>query len=95
MTTITDIVGAFAPESLERYPNLPPSHQPVISAIQNCRGGHYGHSLSQCQNCGGQHRVNHSCGNRHCPQCQHHKTYPGSVSDLHFGSHVCHPDTFS
>ena len=24
--------------------------------------------------CGGQHRVHHSCGNRHCPQCQQHKT---------------------
>jgi hypothetical protein len=74
MTTITDIVGAFAPEYLEHYPHLPPSHQKVISAIQNCRSGHYGHSLYPCQSCGGQHRVNHSCGNRHCPQCQHHKT---------------------
>ena len=27
MTTIPDIVGAFAQESLERYPNLPASHQ--------------------------------------------------------------------
>jgi hypothetical protein len=39
-----------------------------------CQSGHYGHSLYHCQSCGGQHRVNHSCGNRHCPQCQHHKT---------------------
>lgn len=74
MTTISDIVGAFAPEYLERYPNLPLSHQKTLSAIQNCRSGHYGHSLYQCQHCGGQHRVNHSCGNRHSPQCQHHKT---------------------
>jgi hypothetical protein len=27
MTTITDIVSAFAPEYLERYPNLPAAHQ--------------------------------------------------------------------
>jgi hypothetical protein len=74
MTTITDIFNAYAPEYLERYPNLPTSHQQTISAIQNCRTGHYGHSLYQCPSCGGQHRVNHSCGNRHCPQCQHHKT---------------------
>jgi hypothetical protein len=74
MTTISDIFNAFAPEYLERYPNLPTSHQKVISAIQNCRSGHYGHSLYQCQSCGQHHRVNHSCGNRHCPQCQHHKT---------------------
>ena len=74
MTTLRDIFHAFAPEYLERYPHLPLSHQKVISAIQNCRSGHYGHSLYQCQNCGEKHRVNHSCGNRHCPQCQHHKT---------------------
>lgn len=74
MTTLRDIFSAFAPEYLERYPNLPPSHHKVIRAIQQCQSGHYGHSLYQCPSCGGQHRVNHSCGNRHCPQCQHHKT---------------------
>lgn len=74
MTTITDIFNAFAPEYHERYPNLPASHQRALSAIQHCQSGHYGHSLYQCQSCGGQHRVHHSCGNRHCPQCQHHKT---------------------
>ena len=74
MTTIRDIFNAFAPEYLERYPNLPTSHRKVISAIQNCQSGHYGHSLYQCPSCGGHHRVKHSCGNRHCPQCQQHKT---------------------
>lgn len=74
MTTLRDIFNAFAPEYLERYPTLPTSHRKVISAIQNCQSGHYGHSFYQCQSCGAQHRVNHSCGNRHCPQCQQHKT---------------------
>ncbi len=74
MTTLRDIFTAFAPEYLARYSNLPTSHRKVISAIRHCRSGHDGHSLSQCQRCGGHHRVYHSCGNRHCPQCQHHKT---------------------
>jgi Putative transposase/Transposase zinc-binding domain len=74
MTTVSDIFKAYAPEYLERYPHLPLAHRKAISAIQNCQSGHYGHSLYQCQGCGKQHRVNHSCGNRHCPQCQHHKT---------------------
>ena len=74
MTTLREIFTAFAPEYLERYPSLPTAHRKVMSAIQNCRSGHYGHSLYQCSSCGGQHRVNHSCGNRHCPQCQQHKT---------------------
>lgn len=74
MITLRDIFTAFAPEYLERYPQLPLAHRKVISAIQHCQSGYYGHSLYQCQNCGGQHRVQHACGNRHCPQCQHHKT---------------------
>ena len=74
MTALRDIFTAFAPEYLERYPQLPLAHRQVISAIQQCRSGHYGHSLYQCSSCGGQHRVQHACGNRHCPQCQQHKT---------------------
>jgi hypothetical protein len=74
MTAIQGIFNAFAKEYRERYPPLPTSHQKVISAICNCQSGHYGHSLYHCQRCGKQHRVNHSCGNRHCPQCQHHTT---------------------
>jgi Putative transposase/Transposase zinc-binding domain len=74
MTTLRAIFTAFAPEYLERYPHLPIAHRKVISAIQQCQSGHYGHSLYQCQTCGGHHRVHHSCGNRHCPQCQQHKT---------------------
>src|SRR5712691_5038096 len=74
MTTLRALFTAFAPEYLERYPNLPLAHRKVISAIQQCQSGHYGHSLYQCQTCGGHHRVHHSCGNRHCPQCQQHKT---------------------
>ena len=74
MTTLRAIVTAFAPEYLERYPHLPLSHRKVISAIQHCQSGYYGHSLSQCHSCGEHHRVQHSCGNRHCPQCQQHTT---------------------
>src|SRR5262249_5932186 len=65
---------AFAPEYLERSPHLPTAHRQVISAIQHCRSGSYGHSLSQCPHCEGPHRIKHSCGNRHCPQCQQPKT---------------------
>ena len=31
-------------------------------------------ALYQCEKCGQLHRVYRSCGNRHCPSCQHHKT---------------------
>jgi len=74
MTTLREICTAFAPEYLERSPHLPTAHRKVLSAIQHCQNGHYGHSLSPCQDCGGHHRVQHACGNRHCPQCQQHTT---------------------
>ncbi len=74
MTTINDIFNAYAPKYLEHFPNLPLAHRKALSAICNCRSGHYGHSLYQYQSCGAKHRVHHACGNRHCPQCQHHKT---------------------
>jgi hypothetical protein len=74
MTTLREIFFAFAPEYLERYPHLPTVHRQAIHAIQQCRSGHYGHSLYQCPRCGEHHRVQHACGNRHCPQCQQQKT---------------------
>ena len=75
MTTLRDIFTAFAPEYLERYPHLPLAHRKVMRAIPHCQSGHDGHSLYQCQDCGGHHRVYHACGNRHCPQCQQHKAH--------------------
>jgi len=75
MTTLRDVFTALAPESLERSPHLPLAHRRGMSAIQPCRSGHDGSSLSQCQHCGGQHRVHHACGNRHGPQWQPHTTH--------------------
>jgi hypothetical protein len=74
MTTLRDIFTAFAPAYLERSPHLPTAHRQVISAIQPCRSGSYGPSLSQCPPCERHHRIQHACGNRHCPQCQQHTT---------------------
>ena len=73
MITLRDIFTAYAPEYIERHPHLPISHHKAIDAICRCRTGAYGYSVYACQHCGHHHRVNHACGNRHCPQCQHHK----------------------
>lgn len=42
--------------------------------IINFRTDHYGASIYQCTECGERHMVYRCCGNRHCPNCQHHKT---------------------
>lgn len=74
MTTINEIFTIYGPEYLEQHPNLPQFHRKVIDAIIHCRTGEYGFTVYQCQSCGQMHTINRSCSNRHCPQCQHHKT---------------------
>src|SRR3989304_3485510 len=75
MTTINEIFRNFGPEYLQRYSQImPQSHRKVIDAILSCRTEACGLALYQCEKCGELHRVYRSCGNRHCPTCQHHKT---------------------
>jgi hypothetical protein len=75
MTPINEIFRTFGPEYLERYSQvMPKAHRKVIQAIIACRTEVYGIALYQCEKCGQIHRVYRSCGNRHCPACQHHKT---------------------
>ncbi|MFC1524745.1 transposase [Thermodesulfobacteriota bacterium] len=74
MGAITEIFRTFGPEYLRKYPNLPGQHRKVINAIINCRSGEYGVAFYHCEGCGKRHQIDRSCGNRHCPQCQYHKT---------------------
>ncbi len=74
MSKITEIFRQYGPEYLEKYPNMPLQHEKVLHAIINCRSGEYGAAFYQCEGCGKRHRVDRSCGNRHCPQCQYHKS---------------------
>ena len=75
MTTIKDIFQTYAPEYIQRFGEaIPAEHRKVIDAIINCRTDYYGASIYQCTECGEKHMVYRCCGNRHCPNCQHHKT---------------------
>jgi len=74
MGTITELFRTFGPEYLTLYPDMPIQHKKTVDAIINCRSGHYGIAVYQCDNCGKEHLIDRSCGNRHCPQCQYHKS---------------------
>jgi hypothetical protein len=75
MTTINEIFKQFGPEYIETFgASMPQTHLKVIDAIVNCRTGSYGMALYECEKCHQHHMVNRSCGNRHCPLCQGHKT---------------------
>jgi hypothetical protein len=42
--------------------------------IARCRTGELGTVVYRCQQCQRTHCIGRSCGNRHCPTCQQHKT---------------------
>ena len=75
MSAIKEIFQSYGPEYLDRYQaTMPAEHRKVIDAIINCRTPAYGAALYECERCGEPHIVYRSCGNRHCPNCQHHKS---------------------
>lgn len=49
---------------------LLPAQRRALSDIQACRTPALGGHLKQCDHCGEQIYVYHSCRNRHCPKCQ-------------------------
>ncbi len=75
MGIINDLFRTHGPEYLRRYgERMPADHHKVIDAISQCRTEAYGSVIYQCEHCGEGHIVPRSCGNRHCPGCQHHKS---------------------
>jgi hypothetical protein len=75
MNTINDIFQSYGQKYLDIYgDSVPYNHKKVIDAITNCRTDKYGFSVYECKECGEVHTVFRSCGNRHCPACQNHKT---------------------
>ena len=75
MEEINQIFRTFGPEYLERHGEaVPIEHRKAMQAIRDCRTEVCGTALYRCEQCGESHLVNRSCGNRHCPTCQRHKT---------------------
>ena len=75
MENVNNIFRAFGPEYIERFgDDLPGEHRKAMDAILKCRTREAGIALYECEDCGHSHTMYRSCGNRHCPTCQHHKT---------------------
>jgi len=72
MNRIQQIFTDHAEGYIARYGHrMPNAHHKAVRAILNCRRGGCGHHVYRCPDCGETHRANSSCGNRHCPVCQH------------------------
>jgi len=74
--TINEIFRTYARDYIKTFgETMPSEHRKVIEAIINCRTESCGTMVYQCEQCGQNHILYRSCGNRHCPNCQHHKTH--------------------
>ncbi len=75
MPTVADVLRRYGGQYLERFgATMPGEHKKVLHAITACRTGELGTVLYVCQSCGEIYAIGRSCGNRHCPTCQHEKT---------------------
>ena|SRR6266850_28550 len=75
MPEIADVLRRYGPEYLEQFGEaLLPSHRRVIKDRLACRTEALGGHLFQCDHCGHEHYVYHSCRNRGCPKCHHQET---------------------
>lgn len=75
MGMINEIFREFSPKYLRLFGDrMPAEHRKVIAAIIDCRTQVSGSLVYRCDGCGENHVLHRSCGNRHCPQCQNHKT---------------------
>lgn len=75
MPTVADCLRQHGPAFLQQHESTTPVQvRRVFSAITRCRTGELGSIVYECDACGRDHWVGRSCGNRHCPNCQHEKT---------------------
>lgn len=75
MPTVCDIFKQYAEPFLKTYGHsLSNEQKKAVLDISACGTGRLGISIYKCNDCGNFHQVNNSCGNRHCPGCQNHKT---------------------
>jgi hypothetical protein len=73
--TVADVVRRYGADYLQRFGDaMPVQHQKVLAALAACRTGELGTVVFACSACGQRHHIGRSCGNRHCPSCQHDKT---------------------
>lgn len=74
MSAIQEVFRKYGPGYLALYGDrMPGVHKKVIRAVRECRSGTFGKAVYRCEQCGATHTLACSCGNRHCPTCQHEK----------------------
>jgi len=74
MSAIQEIFRTYGKEYLKLYGDkMPGNHKKVIRDMCECRRGHFGTILYECDDCNTRQPVPCCCGNRHCPSCHQYK----------------------
>ena len=75
MPTVAEVVRRYGGAYSKKFGQaVPLEHRKVLAMIARCRTGELGTVVYRCQHCQRLHGIGRSCGNRHCPTCQQHKT---------------------
>jgi len=70
MSSLQEIVASHGREYLDRFGSrMLPSHKRALADILACRTEAMGSHICECEECGHQHHLYHSCKNRSCPTC--------------------------
>jgi len=73
MIRLSCVIEQFENDFLAHYgKQLLPSQRNSLSALKRCRNQYSPLMKVQCEHCHVDKFLPHSCGNRHCPHCQHH-----------------------
>ena len=73
MIRLSSVIEQFENDLLLHYgKQLLPSQRNSLSALKRCRNEYSPLMRVQCEHCHADKFLPHSCGNRHCPHCQHH-----------------------
>ncbi len=68
--TVQAVVRQFGPAYAARFgAAMPASHRRALEDLAACRTAALGGHVTQCDACGTEHYVYHSCRNRSCPSC--------------------------
>jgi len=75
MIRLSSVIEQFEDDFLHQYADrLLPSQRKALAAMKVCRNRYSPLMRAHCEPCGNDQYFPHSCGNRHCPHCQHHES---------------------
>jgi len=75
MIRLSSIIEQFEADFLQNYgKKLLPSQRKALATMKACRNRYSPLMQVHCEPCDKNQYFPHSCGNRHCPHCQHHES---------------------